>query len=153
MRAPVLRISIAIALAALLTPLAAQVLDRPMPLRWWRMARARQHLGLTAQQQGQIESVFVGNRKKLIDLRAELEKKGLDLQTLVESESPDENAIRRQVQTIYETKGEIETLQILMRLKIKSILTPEQQTKLEELQRNVSEQRGPRRLEPQRNPE
>ncbi|NIQ37876.1 MAG: periplasmic heavy metal sensor [Proteobacteria bacterium] len=64
--------------------------------KWWRLPRVAERLSLTDDEKGQLESLFVDNRRKLIDLKAGLERERFELENLLEGEELDEAAIMEQ---------------------------------------------------------
>jgi len=91
-------------------------------------------LSLTPEQVDQLKQDKLDKRKKMIQLRAKLEELQLDLATEVEKGRPES----KKIETIARQMGEVQSKMILARtqsvLFLKSILTPEQKQKWDELQ-------------------
>ncbi|HXM78120.1 MAG TPA: hypothetical protein VOA00_02715, partial [Thermoanaerobaculia bacterium] len=75
------------ALAALSVPALAAP-DFPEG-KWWKRPRLAAEIGLSADQSRDIEKIFVKSRTRLIDLKADLEKKQLALQSSMEDQVAD----------------------------------------------------------------
>src|SRR5580658_9232608 len=70
------------------------------PGRWWTDPALVQKLGLTADQQKHIDTLFQQNRLKLIDLSAGVEKEEAILEPLLEADRPDEAQVLSQIDRI-----------------------------------------------------
>ncbi len=114
-------------------PAAAQI---PMPPgKWWKQAEMAHQLGLTEEQVRQLEAVFQENRKKMVDLKAELEKRQGDLEALLESPAPDEKKLAEQLDFTLEAQTRLMRAAMGMMLKMRLLLKPAQWQKLEAHQR------------------
>jgi periplasmic protein CpxP/Spy len=107
----------------------------PSPKKQWenRGEKMFQQLNLTADQQAQIKSIREQSKTSSQGLRQQFKTAREQLKTLLASNDSSDNAIRQahqQVQTLGQQMGEqrFESM-----LKIRSVLTPEQRTKLAEL--------------------
>jgi Spy/CpxP family protein refolding chaperone len=117
----------ALVLAAMAAPLAAA--DLPDG-KWWKRPRLAHEIGLTADQQQQIEKIFVHSRTKLIDLRADLEKKQLGLQELMEDRGADRRDVEKKIESVENARAELQKARALMILDMKQVLKPEQWDRL-----------------------
>jgi Spy/CpxP family protein refolding chaperone len=118
-----------------------------VPIKWWYNARMIKELELTQQQVQKIDGIWIENRKVLIGLRAEHDKVQVDLEDLIARPAVDEAALRSKVDQLYKAKADVEKATLLMRLKIRDILTPEQQEKsrslFEQFRQEIQEKRNP----------
>ncbi len=103
------------------------------PGKWWTNRRVIQQLALTPEQQHKIESFWMEDRKELIDLKAELDKSQLDLAQMIRHDVVDEAAALAAFDHVQNTRMTLERKTFLMRIRIKNVLTPHQQRRLEEL--------------------
>jgi Spy/CpxP family protein refolding chaperone len=117
----------ALVLAAMAAPLAAA--DLPDG-KWWKRPRLAQEIGLTPDQQQQIEKIFIHSRTKLIDLRADLEKKQLGLQELMEDRGADRRNVEKKIESVENARAELQKARALMILDMKQVLKPEQWERL-----------------------
>jgi Spy/CpxP family protein refolding chaperone len=117
----------ALVLAAMAVPLAAA--DLPDG-KWWKRPRLAQEIGLTPDQQQQIEKIFVRSRTKLIDLRADLEKKQLTLQELMEDRTADRRDVEKRIESVENARAELQKARALMILDMKQVLKPDQWERL-----------------------
>lgn len=91
----------------------------------------KQGLKLSTEQQEQIKKIRHTFQKKVIQQRAEIQLKELDLRELVESQSPNEKEIEKNIDELHRLQAELQKLEIRQMLAVKKILTPEQQKALE----------------------
>jgi Spy/CpxP family protein refolding chaperone len=117
----------ALMLAVLAAPLAAAELPDG---KWWKRPRLAQEISLTPDQQQQIEKIFVRSRTKLIDLRADLEKKQLGLQELMEDRGADRRDVEKKIESVENARAELQKARALMILDMKQVLKPEQWERL-----------------------
>ena len=123
------RIVPAAALAALIALSAAGVAQMPDG-KWWKNPSVIGDLNLTPEQSAEIEKIFVRSRPKLIDLRADLEKKQFDLQTAMEDKTADRAAIEKKIEAVETARAALQKTRALMILDMKQLLKPEQWERL-----------------------
>jgi Spy/CpxP family protein refolding chaperone len=104
----------------------------PMPggdnlLQMWE--QAAKALELSPEQKKQIETIFLDNKKKNIQLKAELEIQQIDLFTALRDTNADEAKVKEISKKVGKLTAEMIETHIDGILKAKKILTPEQQEK------------------------
>ena len=109
--------------------------------KWWKRPRLAAEINLTADQSRDIDRVFVQARARLIDLKADLEKKQLSLQTSMEDRGADRKTVEKQIEAVETARAELQKARALMVLDMKQILKPEQWERLLQIQQQVREQR------------
>jgi Spy/CpxP family protein refolding chaperone len=90
-----------------------------------------QKLGLTADQQKRIDTLFQQNRLKLIDLSAGVQKEEASLEPLLEADRPDESQVLAQIDRIAQARAELEKANARMLLGFRGVLTLDQWKKLQ----------------------
>ncbi|MCP4348766.1 MAG: periplasmic heavy metal sensor [Desulfobacterales bacterium] len=60
--------------------------------KWWRLPNIAKELKLTPDEQKKLDNLFVTNRRKLIDLKNNVEKEKFELETSLESADFDESS-------------------------------------------------------------
>jgi len=115
--------------------------DMP-PGKWWTNKRVIAQIRLSQDQQSKIEALWTLNRNSLIDQKAELEKRQLDLSELVARDSIDEGAALKAFDRVQEARLSLERSTFLMRIQIKNLLSPEQQQKLETIAELLRQQKA-----------
>ncbi|MBI2836926.1 MAG: periplasmic heavy metal sensor [Acidobacteria bacterium] len=98
---------------------------------WWRDERMIADLNLAPEQAQRIERMFFEHRKSTIDLRAEMEKNQIDLESLMAATQLDEARISSQVDSVDAARARLHKAEVMMTIGIRKILTPEQWRKVE----------------------
>ena len=93
----------------------------------------RERIGITPEQVQKIETQTFDFRKALIDNRATLEVKNLELRQLLSAETPDRSAIDQKLQEISVARLAQSKAMIDFRLDMRTALTPEQRQKLRQM--------------------
>lgn len=122
------RVLLAAALAALFAAPAVQA--QTPDGKWWKNPRFMSDLNLTPDQSTEIEKIFVRSRMKLIDLKADLEKKQLDLQEAMQDKTANRAAVEKKIETVENARAALQKARALMILDMKQVLKPEQWDRL-----------------------
>ncbi len=85
---------------------------------------------LSPEQKASIEDVRIEMRKNIIPLKSQIELKQIDLHKEMKADNPNKDRILKLSQEIHDLEWQIKKLNIEERLKIHSILTPEQREKM-----------------------
>jgi Spy/CpxP family protein refolding chaperone len=110
--------------------------------KWWKRPRIAAAIDLTADQEKQLDAIFIRTRPKLIDLKAEVEKREFDFQTAMEEGSTtDRKVIAARIEAREEARGKLQKELVLMVLDMKQVLRKEQWEKLTRMQQQVRERR------------
>lgn len=112
--------------------------------KWWKRPRIAAEINLTSDQESRIESIFSRARPRLIDLKADLEKKQGDLQDLLEDANADRRAVADRVDAVENARAELQKARILMVLDMKQVLKPEQWDRLVRMQQEFRRERRDR---------
>jgi Spy/CpxP family protein refolding chaperone len=113
----------------------------PFEGKWWKRPGIALKIGLTVEQQDQIEKIFVRSRTKLIDLRADLEKKQLLLGEAMQDKSAERSDVEKKIEAVENARAELQKTRALMLLDIRQVLHPEQWEHLMQMQQNAREAR------------
>jgi len=103
------------------------------PHKWWRDSETVKQLALSDGQATQIEQAFTDSKMRLIDMMASLQKEELRLETLINADQPNENAVSNQVDQVVQARGKLEKEHAMMMLSIRRLLTLEQWKKLQSM--------------------
>ena len=144
------KILYAAALAALLAVPSVRAADAPDG-KWWKNPRVTADLGLSPEQSSEIEKIFVHTRPKLIDLKADLEKKQLELQVAMEDAGADRSAVEKRIEEVETARAALQKTRALMILDMKQVLKPEQWDRLVQKQQERRERMQERRREMREN--
>jgi Spy/CpxP family protein refolding chaperone len=132
----------ALLLAALAVPATAQAADLPEG-KWWKHPRVAAEINLTSDQVREIDTIFGRARPKLVDGKAELEKRQGDLQDAIDSNA-DRREIAARIEAVEAARTELQKTRILMVLDMKQVLKPEQWERLVRLRQEIRQQRRER---------
>lgn len=102
------------------------------PGKWWTDPALAQRLGLNADQQTRMDSIFQQSRLKLIDLNAALQKEEAIMEPLLEAEHPDEVRVVAQIDRIAQARAELEKANARMLLGFRATLSQDQWKKLQD---------------------
>ncbi len=103
-----------------------------------------QALSLSADQQKRMNDVFQQARLQLIDLKANVEKQNVLLEPMLDANPPDTTRVLAQIDRVAQARAELEKTNAKMLLGIRSVLTPEQWTKLQAEERSHRPRRMPK---------
>src|SRR5262249_37710283 len=127
-----------LALLALASTGTARAMDMPDG-KWWKNPGFAAEIGLTPEQTSEIEKIFVRSRTRLIDLKADLEKKQLVLQECMEDKGADRKAVEKKIEAVENARAELQKTRALMILDMKQVLKPEQWERLMQKQQERRE--------------
>jgi Spy/CpxP family protein refolding chaperone len=105
----------------------------PAEGKWWKRPRIAKQLALSAEQVGQLEKIFARSKPKLIDLRADFEKKQFDYDQAMQNDDVDREALEAKIEAREQARAALQKELALMELDMKKVLTPEQREKLVEM--------------------
>ena len=134
---------------AIAGPLAAAEFDLP-PGKWWENPRVAEKIGLTEEQQGEIREVVYAHARRMIDLKADVDRSGLDLKEAVDRDDFDPDAVRSAHGEFQSARHKLENERFEMLLAVRQLISTEQWKSLQEIRRRFQEQRGGQRRPGQR---
>jgi len=105
----------------------------PGPRKWWKDSETVKQLQLSDSQASQIEQAFTDSKMRLIDMVATLQKEELKLETLINADNPNENAVSNQVDQVVQARGKLEKEHAMMMLNIRRLLSADQWKKLQSI--------------------
>ena len=138
--------AVAFACAALgAAPLSAQFIPDG---KWWKRPRISAAIDLSAEQGKQLDEIFARTRPKLIDLKADADKREFEFQQAMEEGSStgvDRKAIAARVEAREEARAKLQKELVLMVFDMRQVLRPEQWERLTRMQQVIREQNQERR--------
>lgn len=111
-------------------------------VKWWTNKRVAQELRLSPEQQSRIESAWMQSRRDLVDQKAELDKRQSELTAMLEKDTSDEAAVTKAFEEVQQARVNLERTSFVMRLRIKNLLSQEQQPKIEGIAERLRQQRA-----------
>ena len=115
------------------------------PGKWWENPRLVDHIGLSDEQQGQIRGIVFEHARRMIDLKAEVEKAGLDLAETVDQQDFDPAPVRAAYAVFQTARQKLENERFEMLLEVRLVLTYEQWQKIEEIKQRMKRNRQQQR--------
>jgi Spy/CpxP family protein refolding chaperone len=116
--------------------------------KWWKRPRIAKELQLTPAQTAELEKIFAKSRPKLIDLKAEFEKKQFAYEQAMSAEKVDRALVESSIGAREQARAKLQTEISLMELDMKQVLTPEQWTRLTQMREEARDRRRQMRSEP-----
>ena len=98
--------------------------------KWWKRPRIVQALALTSTQSSELEKIFAKSRPKLIDLKADLEKKQFAYEQAMGADKVDRADVEAKIEAREQARAKLQKELALMELDMKQVLTPEQREKV-----------------------
>jgi Spy/CpxP family protein refolding chaperone len=121
----------------------AQVALKELPAgKWWTKRPIIRELMLSPQQQARIENVWTQRAQALMGQQAELQKRQQILSDLLREDTIDVPVAMKVFDEAQQIRLNLERSTFLMRITIKSLLTPEQQKKIEEIAERTRTRKG-----------
>ncbi len=90
-------------------------------------------LDLSAEQQANMKALRTETEKQIIPIKADIDLKQIDLREAMAADNPNRDRIMRLTKDINDLKLKIQQLRIDQRLKIHSMLTPEQKEQMKSM--------------------
>jgi len=128
-------------------PLSANELE-VMPGKWWENERIVDFIGLSHEQQEQVRDVVFEHARLMIDLKADLDKAGLDLAASVDQEDFDPVPVRAAHAVFQTARKKLENERFEMLIEVRQILSYGQWQKIQEVKRRFEQNREQRRPGP-----
>jgi Spy/CpxP family protein refolding chaperone len=126
---------------ALCSPAWAQELRLP-PGKWWENEKVVQEVGLTGEQQAKIRDLVFEHAMSMIDLKANLDRRELELANAVDRTDFDAAAVRSAFSAMQAARQKLETEHFELTIAVRQMLSPEQWQKLQALHREFQRKRA-----------
>jgi Spy/CpxP family protein refolding chaperone len=125
--------------------IAADARGQALDGKWWKRPRIAQELAITPDQDAELEKIFARTKPKLIDLRADLEKKQFDYEQSMQADSTDRKTIEAKIEAREESRARLQKELALMELDMKQVLKPDQRERLMRLKEEAKQRLQERR--------
>lgn len=114
--------------------LAPPAIGQTMPSgKWWQDPGIVKQLDLTSKEAKQIDKLFVKSRRRMIELKNQVEKEQFEYQTLMESQNLDESAVNRQLQKLEKARSKLNSERSSFVVGIRKILGHDRFQKLQRI--------------------
>jgi Spy/CpxP family protein refolding chaperone len=105
--------------------------------KWWKRPRIAAALQLSTDQTDQLEKIFARVKPKLIDLRADLQKKQFAYEQAMTGEKSDRKEVEALIEAREQARSALQKELALMELDMKQVLRPDQREKLLRMRENA----------------
>jgi len=78
--------------------------DAPMG-KWWHNPHMSKQLKLTDEEKNKLDKQYVESRRRMIDLKSNVERERFELETLIESEELDEDSTKKQFKKLEKARS------------------------------------------------
>lgn len=132
-----LKSTIRLALVVLLLVIPNLVFGQHMSSgKWWRMSSVVERLHLNDEEIQQLEDSFRQSKRKLIQLKSQLESEQFELENLMDSKSLHDDAIHKQYERLEKARAELEMERFRFLLKVRKIVGYERFQELVAVKKN-----------------
>ena len=101
--------------------------------KFWKKSDVRKALQLTDDEVHSLDRIFAKNQNTLKDLKADVEKRREDLDTMLVSDEADDQGVLNQVEVLEQARARLGKARAMMVLEMRKVLTAEQRAKLAQL--------------------
>ena len=101
--------------------------------KWWKNPDLVQKLNLSDEQVKKLDKIAQERQIQDVDLRADLRKQEIALESQMEKDPPDEAQVLAQVDKVTQARANLEKSHVEMMLAVRHVLTAEQAKKLRDL--------------------
>ncbi len=134
-------------------PAAAQMVEMPAG-KWWKRPAVVESLKLSAEQQERLDEVFSKNRRAFVDLKADVDRRTIDLEDLLAARDVDPKRVGAASEALEQARGRLGKARTMMVVEMRGILTAEQWTQIvdrrdqwrsereKEMRKRYADQRG-----------
>lgn len=103
--------------------------------KWWQDPDIAKELNLTSKDVKALDDLFIESRRRMIELKNQVEKEQFEYQTLIESKNLDESAVNRQLQRLEEARTELNAERSRFVLGVRKILGRDRFQRLQQIYR------------------
>ncbi len=114
-----------IAAAALARTSYGQMPEGP-PGKWWKRPAIVRQLNLSSEQQGKLEDIFSRRRREFVDLKADVERRQIDVEELVTAKDSDPKKVSASVDALEQSRLKLRKAATMMFLEQKDVLSAAQ---------------------------
>lgn len=112
--------------ALLLMPAAAVMADDLPPGKWWRRPELVERLSMTEDQQNRLDAVFRSTATDLIDLRADVEKRNVELRGQLDQPTLSREGLQKAAARLGEARARLFERELMMLVDMRGVLSQEQ---------------------------
>lgn len=106
-------------------PASSQMLEMP-PGKWWKRPAIVEALRITPEQQQRLEEVFSKNRRTFVDLKADVERRTIDLEDLLAARDIEPRKAAAASEALEQARARLGKARTMMVVEMRAILTGDQ---------------------------
>lgn len=106
-------------------PAGAQMLEMPAG-KWWKRPAVVETLKLSPEQQQRLDEVFSKNRRAFVDLKADVDRRTIDLEDLLNARDVDPKKVGAASEALEQARARLGKARTMMVVEMRGILTEEQ---------------------------
>ena len=106
-------------------PAAAQMIEMPGG-KWWKRPAVVENLKITPEQQERLDEVFSKNRRAFVDLKADVDRRTIDLEDLLAAKDVDPKKVAAASEALEQARGRLGKARMMMVVEMRGILTEAQ---------------------------
>ncbi len=106
-------------------PAAAQMLEMPAG-KWWKRPAVVETLKLSPEQQQRLDEVFSKNRRAFVDLKADVDRRTIDLEDLLNARDVDSKKVGAASEALEQARARLGKARTMMVVEMRGILTEAQ---------------------------
>ena len=110
--------------------------------KWWQVPRLADELNLTDEQKQQLDELHLNNRRRLIELKSNVERERLELGNLLESQTLDEVAVVRQFEKLENARTTMATERFRYFIQVRKTIGYDRFQRLKTVFREIRRERG-----------
>ena len=136
---------IAVVLLAMMSiPVIAMGMQNAPHGKWWQNPEVSSQMKLTDEERGTLDEAYLDNRRKLIDLKATLEKERLELEALLESNVLNKAEIMKRFGLMEKARTQLSAERFRFLVEVRKVIGLERYRTLKTIFDNFRQQRGHR---------
>lgn len=94
--------------------------------KWWNRPDVIRQLSLTREQRTKLDNIFRASAPALIDLKADVEKRSLDLRVQLDQDELNRQAIQSAAGRLNESRGKLFERELMMLVEMRGVLSADQ---------------------------
>ncbi len=98
--------------------------------KWWRMPEVAKKLELTSEEQQKLDDLFVQSRRRMIDLKSNVQKEGLELEVILDQQDFDESACMDRFKKFQDARTRLANERFRFLIEVRKLLGPDRYRRL-----------------------
>ena len=90
--------------------------------RWWHIPKVAEELNLRDDQKSRLDSLYLANRSRIIDLKAKMQKEQIKLEGLLEKQKLDKAAVMKQYDRVEKARSALARERFKYLLQVREII-------------------------------